>query len=258
MEELTSNLKRVLFLSFIILSQCDSFDTNEDKMKNILSKKQVLVLTNIEDKFDTILEDKYDMMKDKSDMYHYLMDFKQVLEKEDIYNLEQFIKNDWDTSDFLEALKESNLFKEVYLDDSLGSESDIFLVQKWIDSIVFIDDSMSIGPKDIVHLLDFQLNELELGDINDEPNIEIQESTRYQVYYSDKFYYALYRSLSEDDKKIKNFIISKIKVGDITPLIILHEILSSFSKEELNNKILKQIIYVEFILPFYLNIGMDE
>ena len=59
MEELTSNLKRVLFLSFIILSQCDSFDTNEDKMKNILSKKQVLVLTNIEDKFDTILEDKY-------------------------------------------------------------------------------------------------------------------------------------------------------------------------------------------------------
>ena len=200
----------------------------------------------------------YDMMKDKSDMYHYLMDFKQVLEKEDIYNLEQFIKNDWDTSDFLEALKESNLFKEVYLDDSLGSESDIFLVQKWIDSIVFIDFNTAIGPNEIVHLENFQTNELELGDMNHEPNNEIQESIRYTTYYSDKFYYALYRSLLKKDIKIKNFIISKIEAGDISPLIILHGILSSFSKEELNNKILKQIIYVEFILPFYLNIGMDE
>ncbi len=259
MRPIDFKIKRFLFLIFPILLQCEISNKSsryDDALINYLSVNQIAITDQIAGNFDAVLNHRYSAISNKFRVRQYLIDLKTILEKQDIHNLAQFIKTDWNSSDFLEGLIKSHLFEEVYIDGDISDGSANALIQKWVDSINLIDENMPNRPKYIVHLLDSQNTELQIEEMNKIPNnISIVKA---KTNYYDKFYHALYRSLSKKDIKIKNFIISKIEAGDISPLVILNGILDSFDEKELNNKILKQIIYVEFILPFYLNIGMDE
>ncbi len=129
-------------------------------------------------------------------------------------------------------------------------------LKKWIDSIrknVQIKfqknpDLDTINPK----MWTFIVNEKVIDSkIKHKTQKNYSKSKYFNVY--NILYYAIYHSSKESEEFIRDYIINRIEIGDLHPILIISGFKKHFNPEELQNPLMKMIIFTEYMLPILYN-----
>lgn len=240
---------RASFVVLLLIScnrSSKSFSQKKDNslknynLESFLPKNKAESLYNTINFFDNYLENNYsEIFLPERRMHEFISDLIRFYDVYDeSFNTDQKVLNNATSfCKYIQNLKKTKLFDDIFIDniEEIQYSKEI---DDWVNSILKKEGFENMPN-------------------NNNPNEETENNSNFEYEFNCRsvYYYSIYKCSKPSDLIIREYIEQIVASECITflPQVYLQRIINSVSLKDLNNPLLKAIIFTDFYLPILLN-----